>query len=107
MDEYKESDQGKIKQDSDTFYSYVKIPNQYGIHARPATMIVKLYDRYDAEINLYNSDNDVLVSAKSIMSLMTLEANKNTIIRLDAKGNQAKPALEELIGLIQHGFGEE
>jgi phosphotransferase system HPr-like phosphotransfer protein len=38
---------------------------------------------------------------------MTLKKKKNTIIRLDAKGNQAKPALEELIGLIQHGFGEE
>jgi|TARA_Y100000310_G_C20624146_1_gene784940 phosphocarrier protein len=106
MDEYAKSDLGIIKQDRDTFYSYVKILNEYGIHARPAVMIVKLYSRYDAEINLYNSKNNALVSAKSIMGIMTLEANQNAIIRLDAKGNQAKPALEELVEMIQDGFGE-
>jgi len=47
----------------------LKIENEYGIHARPAALIVKEAARYTAEIYIEKNGNKV--SCKSIMGLMT------------------------------------
>jgi multiphosphoryl transfer protein len=106
MDKYIESDLGKIKQDQDTFYSYVKISNDLGIHARPSALIVNVAKRYDAQITLYHIQNDLYANAKDVLSLMVLEGSLNDVLRVDSKGEDAEHALDDMVELIQKGFNE-
>lgn len=81
------------------------IRNQYGIHARPAAMFVKTASKYEADVTV-EKDN-VRVSGKSIMGLMTMEASCGTKIRITAEGADADQALDELQKLVEHKFYEE
>lgn len=81
------------------------IRNQYGIHARPAAMFVKTAAKFEAEVTV--EKDDVKVSGKSIMGLMTMEASCGTKIRITAEGVDAAQAVDELQKLIEHKFFEE
>ena len=81
------------------------IQNQYGIHARPAALFVKIAGRYDAEIEVEKDGNRV--SGKSIMGLMTLEASKGCTLRVSASGPEAEEALDELETLVVNKFDED
>ncbi|MBM4143318.1 MAG: HPr family phosphocarrier protein [Lentisphaerae bacterium] len=83
----------------------VEIRNQYGIHARPAALFVKLASRFDADV--YVEKNNSRVSGKSIMGLMTLEASRGTRLRIIAAGADAEQVLDELAALVESKFGEE
>ena len=82
-----------------------EILNQYGIHARPAAMIVKTASRFDADVQFEKDGN--AVSGKSIMGLMTLEASRGTRIRAIVTGDDAEPLLDELRALFERKFDEE
>ncbi len=75
-----------------------KISNQYGIHARPAALFVKAASRFDAEINVEKDGN--VVSGKSIMGLMTLEAGRGSVLRVTAEGEDGEEALDHLEDLV-------
>ena len=81
------------------------IVNQYGIHARPAALIVKIASRYDADLTIENSGNRV--SGKSIMGLMTLEAGRGVTLTVTAEGPDSEQLLDELQRLFEAGFDEE
>jgi len=81
------------------------ILNQYGIHARPAAMFVKTASKYESEVTV-ERDN-VRVSGKSIMGLMTMEASCGTKIKITADGVDADQAVDELQKLVEHKFYEE
>lgn len=81
------------------------ILNQYGIHARPAAMFVKAASKYESEVTV-ERDN-VRVSGKSIMGLMTMEASCGTKIKITADGVDANQAVDELQKLVEHKFYEE
>ena len=76
--------------------------NKYGMHVRPAGLFAKLASRYDADIEVEKDGN--VVSGKSIMALMTLEATCGTVLKVSASGEQAKEALEELAALVERRF---
>jgi phosphocarrier protein len=83
-----------------------KVANQYGIHARPAALIVKAASKFDADIDIENDGN--VVSGKSIMGLMTLEAGPGTVLRVSAEGPDGEAALDYLEELIvKRKFDEE
>ncbi len=82
-----------------------EILNQYGIHARPAALIVKAASRYDADVLVEKGDN--CVSGKSIMGLMTLEASRGSKIRITVEGADAEELLDELEALIDRRFDED
>jgi phosphocarrier protein len=82
-----------------------EIVNQYGIHARPAALIVKVASRFDADV--FVEKGGTRVSGKSIMGLMTLEASRGTKLRLIASGPDAEQALDQLEALIGRKFDEE
>ena len=81
------------------------IKNKYGIHARPAALFVKAASRFDSEVLVEKGGN--VVSGKSIMGLMTLEASLGTKLIITCKGHDAKDVLAELGALIEGGFDEE
>jgi len=83
----------------------VQIVNSQGLHARPAHQIVLEANRFPCKISVANGD--LVVDAKSIMSLMMLAAEKGTELVILAEGEKAQEAAEAIASLIQKGFGEE
>ena len=76
--------------------------NKYGLHVRPAGLFAKIASRYDADVQVEKDGN--VVSGKSIMALMTLEAICGTVLKVSASGSQAKEALDELEALVNRKF---
>jgi phosphocarrier protein HPr len=83
----------------------VAIRNQYGIHARPAAMFVKTAARFESEVYVEKDGN--VVSGKSIMGLMTLQASFGSTLKITAEGPDAVEQLDALQALIESKFGEE
>lgn len=88
-----------------TLQREVKIVNKYGLHARPAMQFVEIANRFNCRIEVANGP--LVVDAKSIMSVMRLAATKGTVLKLMVDGEDAAPAVEALIKLVEEGFGEE
>ena len=83
-----------------------KVGNHYGIHARPAALFVKAASQFDADIDVEKDGN--VVSGKSIMGLMTLEAGPGSVLRVTAEGPDCEAALDHLEQLVvQRKFDED
>lgn len=82
----------------------LRIVNEMGVHARPATQIVELTNTFRSDIRLANGEEEV--DAKSIFGVMMLAAVQGTELRLTADGDDAEEAAEALEKLVASGFGE-
>lgn len=80
----------------------ITLLNKYGLHVRPAGLFAKIASRYDADVEV--EKDGVVVSGKSIMALMTLEAVSGTVLVVSASGPQAKEVLDELEALVARKF---
>ena len=80
----------------------ITLVNRYGLHVRPAGLFAKIASRYDADVHVEKDGN--IVSGKSIMALMTLEATCGTVLKVTASGAQAKEVLDELEALVARKF---
>ena len=78
------------------------IPSEPGLHARPASVFVKLAGKFDSEI--WVGCNDDKVNGKSIIGLLTLAAGKGTKLVIEAEGKDAKVAAEALVVLVESDF---
>lgn len=76
--------------------------NKYGMHVRPAGLFAKVASRFDAEVDVEKDGS--IVSGKSIMALMTLEATCGTTLKVTASGPQSKEVLDELEALVGRKF---
>jgi len=82
----------------------VKIPNKYGLHARPAMQLVEIANQFNSKVEV--STDALTVDAKSIMSVMRLAATKGTVLKIVADGSDSEQAAKALAKLIKAGFGE-
>ena len=80
----------------------LKLLNKDGMHVRRAGLFAKTASRFDADVEVGKDGN--VVSGKSIMALMTLEAVCGTVLNVSATGVQAKEALDELEALVARKF---
>ena len=80
------------------------ILNEYGLHARPASLLVRTASQFEAEIHIQKDSTKV--SGKSIMGLMMLAAPMNTELTIHAEGIDEDEALTAIIELIANKFGE-
>ena len=78
------------------------LQNKYGMHVRPAGLFAKIASRFNADVEVEKDGN--VVSGKSIMALMTLEAVCGTTLRVTASGPQAREVLDELEALVSRKF---
>ena len=76
--------------------------NKYGMHVRPAGLFAKVASRFNADVDV-EKDGSV-VSGKSIMALMTLEAVCGSRLRVTASGPQVREVLDELESLVARKF---
>jgi phosphocarrier protein HPr len=83
----------------------VVIVNKYGLHARPAAELVKLANRFTADVWLRK--DEVEVNGKSIMGVMMLAAECGSAVQIRAAGEDARSAVDALAELVQNRFGEE
>lgn len=75
------------------------IKNAYGIHARPARLIVETASQYTSDIFL--SKEGEQINAKSIMGILMLEASQGSIVELQIRGEDETAALEALEGIFK------
>ena len=83
----------------------VQVRNKYGLHARPAAEFVKLANQFKSDIMV--TKQDTVVNGKSIMGMMMLAAECGVEITVRASGPDAEAAVQELVSLVEQGFGEE
>ncbi|MGN7612104.1 HPr family phosphocarrier protein [Magnetococcales bacterium HHB-1] len=76
----------------------VTVANPLGMHTRAAASFVQIASRFKADIRVCK--DDLIVDGKSIMSIMMLGAASGEKIIIQAKGPEAKEALEQLIALV-------
>ena len=81
------------------------IVNGLGLHARPAAQFVKLAATFVSAIELECDGSRV--NGKSIMGVMMLSAECGATVRLIVDGADEAEAVDALVGLIEHGFGEK
>ncbi|MFF0826185.1 HPr family phosphocarrier protein [Brevibacillus sp. NPDC003359] len=65
-----------------------------GLHARPATLFVKVAASFSSEIGLNKDEKKV--NAKSIIGVMSLAVSKGQSVILTADGADAEQALDAL-----------
>ncbi|MBQ7641999.1 MAG: HPr family phosphocarrier protein [Acholeplasmatales bacterium] len=83
-----------------------RITNEQGIHARPATTLVKVAMEYESEITL--SALKKTVDFKSIMGVMSLGIYSGTTIEIKCDGKDEEAALEALSKqIVELSLGKE
>jgi phosphocarrier protein HPr len=80
------------------------VQNKMGIHARPAAMIVRITNKFKAEVFVEKDDEQV--NGKSIMGLMMLAAGKGSKVKFIATGDDAPNMLAEIEALFARKFDE-
>lgn len=82
----------------------VKISNEEGLHARPASLFAQLANQFNSQISV--TCGEELVDGKSILSILTLGATQGVQLTIRAEGTDADLAVQQLSQLVESGFGE-
>ena len=80
------------------------VQNKMGIHARPAAMIVRITNKFKAEVFVEKDEEQV--NGKSIMGLMMLAAGRNSKVKFIATGEDGAAMLAEIEALFVRKFDE-
>jgi phosphocarrier protein HPr len=83
----------------------VEIVNRKGLHARASAKFVKCAECFDAVIRVTRDGQSV--GGTSIMGLMMLAAGIGSTILIEAEGPEAPEAIDALVQLVRHRFGED
>ena len=81
------------------------IQNKFGLHARPAALLVQEASKFSSKIEL--ESNGLKVNGKSIMGVMMLAAAYGSKIKLIVNGDDALDAVSGIKSLINKKFDEE
>ncbi|WP_371194908.1 HPr family phosphocarrier protein [Glaciecola sp. SC05] len=80
------------------------ITNKLGLHARAATKLVQLANKFAADIQLTQGDNTA--PANSVLALMMLESGQGKTVEVTCKGQDAQAAMQAISELIENKFDE-
>lgn len=80
------------------------VKNDLGLHARPATEIVKLLQNCQSEVTFILGL--MKINAKNILGILMLAATKNTVINVDIEGEDAAETFHKLKCAFDDKFGE-
>ena len=102
---------GAYNGEGSDWHAIAPIVNQYGLHARPASMFIQTASKYNCNITVELEKKKNRINGKSILGLMTLEASKGATLLIGAKecngGSDSRACVEELSNLVESGFGED
>lgn len=77
---------------------------EVGLHARPAAMLVKLAQKFNADVTIQCHER--LANAKSILSILTLGAVNGDLVKVTTDGPEADAAILAFRTLFAHGFAD-
>ncbi|MCK4957499.1 MAG: HPr family phosphocarrier protein [Candidatus Cloacimonetes bacterium] len=83
----------------------IMIQNKLGLHARPATVLVKTAIKYRSDFRIKKDDMEI--NGKSIMGVMMLAAEFGSEIELITDGIDEEFLMRELIEHFENKFDEE
>ena len=86
------------------FEKEIKITNKLGLHARAATKLAQLSQKFSAKVTIALEQKSV--DASSIMGLMLLAGSKGKTVTIATEGEDAKQALDEVCQLFNDKFNE-
>ena len=81
------------------------VRNRLGLHARAATKLVNLASQFPCDV--FVSNEEQRANAKSVMGVLLLCGAQGTRLVVEAHGECAAQAVEEIGKLIAERFGEE
>lgn len=81
------------------------VKTRAGIHARPASQIVKTAQKFKSDIFLIKGN--MRINGKSIMGVITLGATFNTEIEVQCTGPDEQEMLQAIKKLFENHFEEE
>ena len=77
----------------------VTVKNSSGLHARPATLLVKKASSFKSDISIeYNGKK---ANVKSLIGVLSLAVTKDAVIKVVASGDDEALAVEELVKLVE------
>ena len=82
----------------------VKVKSDAGVHARPASILVREAMKYPCDI--YIIKDQMEANGKSIMSVLGLAITKGSSLIIRAHGEMEEEAVERLSALIENDFAE-
>lgn len=83
----------------------VVISNKLGLHARAATKLAQLTQKFDAKVTVKLADKEA--DASSIMGLMLLAGGQGKVVTVITQGHQAQQALDQVCQLFTDKFDED
>jgi len=81
----------------------VTVLNDNGLHMGPSSKIAQLAQSFRCEVTLSRNGGEP-VDAKSMIDLLTLAAEKGTVLLIQAEGDDAEEALSSMSLLFESGF---
>ena len=82
----------------------VTIVNQLGLHARAATKLAQLCQKFSCSIELVQEEKSA--DASSVLALLMLASSKGKTLQVCTNGEDAEQALSAVVDLIKNGFYE-
>jgi phosphocarrier protein len=80
------------------------IKNKVGLHARPASVLVQTANKFKSDIKIEKDGR--IVSAKSILGVLSLGAEKGSTIIVTVDGVDEEEALKTIEDLVNNNFGD-
>ncbi|MCH8557344.1 MAG: HPr family phosphocarrier protein [Balneolia bacterium] len=81
----------------------VEVINPSGIHARPASLLVKTAAKFKSDFHIHS--HGYRINAKSILGVLTLAAEQGAKLEIELDGEDEKEAMKEILRLFEDGFG--
>lgn len=82
----------------------IVLKNETGLHARPASELVKIANKFKSNIEIKVGEK--IANAKSILAIMSLGIKTNTNIEIECEGEDEEIALKEIVEAFNNKFGE-
>ncbi len=82
----------------------VKVENQVGLHARPATFFIQKSNEFKSSI--WVEKDERRVNAKSLLGVLSLGIAGDTEITIIADGVDEEEAVNSLVKLVESGFND-
>ena len=77
----------------------VSVKNSSGLHARPATLLVKKASSFKSDVSIeYNGKK---ANVKSLIGVLSLAVTKDATIKVVASGDDEALAVDEIVKLVE------
>lgn len=83
----------------------LRVNNVTGLHARPASAIVKVVSRHHSKVEF--SFKEKIIKGKSVIGLMTAGITGGASVDIFCDGEDEEAVYSEIKALFEAGFGEK